>query len=56
MQGWAIGTDPAVHLAKIHEMFDSGATIVNVHAGQRDQRTVVEFYGKHVLPGVRQPR
>lgn len=55
MQGWAIGTDPSVHLDKINELFDSGATIVNVHSGQRDQRKVVEFYGKHVLPGVRQP-
>jgi TAT-translocated FGD2 family F420-dependent dehydrogenase len=53
-QGWAIGTDPAVHVAKIHELLDSGVSIVNIHSGQRDQRKVVEFYGRHVLPQVRQ--
>lgn len=55
MQEWPIGTDPAKHVAKIHELFDSGVSIVNVHAGQRDQRKVVEFYGERVLPNVRQP-
>jgi alkanesulfonate monooxygenase SsuD/methylene tetrahydromethanopterin reductase-like flavin-dependent oxidoreductase (luciferase family) len=54
MDGWAIGTDPKVHVAKINELFDSGATIINVHAGQMDQQQVIEFYGKHVLPQVRQ--
>jgi TAT-translocated FGD2 family F420-dependent dehydrogenase len=52
---WPIGTDPAAHIAKIRELFDSGVTIVNIHAGQRDQKKVVEFYREHVLPSVRQP-
>jgi F420-dependent hydroxymycolic acid dehydrogenase len=54
VQGWPVGTDPKVHIEKIHELFDSGVTIVNIHSGQRDQRKVVEFYGEHVLPAVRQ--
>ena len=47
---WAMGTDPRVHIAKIHELFDSGVSIVNVHSGQADQRQVIEFYGRNVLP------
>lgn len=47
---WPVSTDPSVHLKAIHELFDSGATIVNIHAGQRDQRAVIDFYGREVLP------
>jgi hypothetical protein len=39
----------------MHELFESGATVVNVHSGQPDQARVIEFYGTHVLPGFRQP-
>jgi TAT-translocated FGD2 family F420-dependent dehydrogenase len=49
-EGWAVGTDPAVHLRKIHELRESGATIINIHSGQADQRKVIEFYGSQVLP------
>lgn len=34
----------------ITELFDGGATIVNIHSGQADQRKVIQFYGKEVLP------
>jgi TAT-translocated FGD2 family F420-dependent dehydrogenase len=51
-QGWPISTDPAVHAKAITELFDSGASEVHIHAGQRDQRRVIEFYGKEVLPGL----
>jgi TAT-translocated FGD2 family F420-dependent dehydrogenase len=50
MSSWAIGTDPAVHIKKLRELFDSGATIVNVHTGQADQKKLVDFYGRNVLP------
>lgn len=50
---WSVGTDPDVHAAKIVELFESGATIVNVHSGQADQRRAIEFYGNQVLPKVR---
>ena len=49
---WPVSTDPAVHIKAITELFDSGATIVNVHSGQEDQKRVIEFYGKEVLPRV----
>jgi F420-dependent hydroxymycolic acid dehydrogenase len=54
-QGWPISTDPKAHIAKIHELFDSGVSIVNIHAGQRDQRRVIDFYGSHVLPKLGMP-
>ncbi len=54
VKGWAVGTDPNVHINKLHELFDSGVSIVNVHSGQPDQRRVIEFYAAHVLPGFHQ--
>jgi TAT-translocated FGD2 family F420-dependent dehydrogenase len=50
---WPVSTDPDVHAKSLVELFNSGATIVNVHSGQSDQRRVIEFYGKEVLPRVR---
>ena len=51
--GWAVGTDPNVHIKKVDELFESGVTIVNIHSGQRDQQHVIDFYGKKVLPKLR---
>ena len=50
MSSWAIGTDPAVHVKKVQELFDSGATIVNIHTGQADQKKLIDFYARNVLP------
>ncbi len=47
---WPASTDPKVHLKKLTELFDSGATMINIHSGQPDQLRVIEFYGKQVLP------
>jgi F420-dependent hydroxymycolic acid dehydrogenase len=52
-EGWSIGTDPDAHVKVISELFSSGATGVHIHSGQRDQRKVIDFYGKEVLPRVR---
>ncbi len=49
-EGWPISTDPDVHVKAIADLFDSGATEVHIHSGQPDQKRVVEFYGKQVLP------
>ena len=40
-------------MAALEKLFDSGATIVNVHSGQADQDKVVDFYGDKVLPKLR---
>ncbi|MBS0550617.1 MAG: TIGR03557 family F420-dependent LLM class oxidoreductase [Proteobacteria bacterium] len=50
---WPIGTDPEPHIAAIEKLFKSGATIVNIHAGQADQKKAIEFYGTKVLPHFR---
>jgi TAT-translocated FGD2 family F420-dependent dehydrogenase len=47
---WLVGADPAPHIKVITELFESGATIVNIHSGQPDQKKVIEFYGTSVLP------
>ena len=47
---WPVGTDPATHVEAITKLFDSGATIVNIHSGQPDQKKVIEFYASSVLP------
>ncbi len=49
---WPVSTDPDVHVKALVDLFNAGATIVNVHSGQSDQRRVIEFYGKRVLPRV----
>ena len=53
---WAVGTDPQVHIKAVNELFESGATIVNIHSGQDDQKKVIEFYGKEVVPQVRKQK
>ena len=50
---WPAGTDPKVHIEAIEKLFESGATIVNIHSGQPDQKKVIDFYGKSVLPQLR---
>jgi hypothetical protein len=47
---WPVGTDPAIHVEAINKLFESGATIVNIHLGQPDQKKVIEFYASSVLP------
>jgi len=47
---WPVSTDPNVHIKAITELFESGATIANIHSGQPDQERVIDFYGKEVLP------
>ena len=49
---WPVSTDPGPHIKKVNELFDSGATIVNIHSGQVDQKRVIEFYGREVIPRV----
>jgi TAT-translocated FGD2 family F420-dependent dehydrogenase len=51
---WTVSPNPDDHIAAINALFDSGATIVNVHSGQTDQQKVIDFYGNWVLPSLRQ--
>lgn len=47
---WTVSPDPDDHIAAVDALFDSGATIVNIHSGQADQQKIIEFYGNWVLP------
>lgn len=50
MAEWTIGSDPDRHAEAIERLFESGATIVNVPAGQNDQKKAIGFYDSGVLP------
>jgi alkanesulfonate monooxygenase SsuD/methylene tetrahydromethanopterin reductase-like flavin-dependent oxidoreductase (luciferase family) len=50
---WPIGNDPEVHVQAIKKLIDGGVTHVFVHSAQRDQASVIEFYGRQVLPRLR---
>lgn len=52
---WTIGREAARHANAIRGLFESGATIVNIHAGQNDQKKVIEFYRSQILPEFRKP-
>jgi F420-dependent hydroxymycolic acid dehydrogenase len=50
---WPASTDPDEHIQALRALFDSGVSIVNVHAGQDDQAKAIEFYASKVLPALR---
>jgi len=50
---WSVGTDAKVHIEGVQKLFENGATIVNIHPGQHDQKKVIDFYQRHVLPEVK---
>jgi TAT-translocated FGD2 family F420-dependent dehydrogenase len=56
VSNWVVSTDPDAHAKKIAELHSSGATIVNIHSGQQEQRRVIDFYGNEVLPRVKKQR
>jgi TAT-translocated FGD2 family F420-dependent dehydrogenase len=53
VDGWLVSDDPDVHIAAIRELAALGATHVFVHSPQPDQRKVIDFYGRRVLPALR---
>ena len=50
---FTVSNDPEVHVKALQEAFKAGATEIHIHSGQTDQRRVIEFYGKEVLPRLR---
>jgi TAT-translocated FGD2 family F420-dependent dehydrogenase len=50
---WIVSDDPDSHVQSIRRLFDQGATDVFIHSGQPDQRRVIDFYAKQVLPKLR---
>ena len=54
LSSWPLGNDPKRHIEAIEKLFASGATIVNIHVAQNDQKSAIEFYGSKVLPHFQQ--
>jgi TAT-translocated FGD2 family F420-dependent dehydrogenase len=50
---WVVSRDPDVHVAAVRELAAAGATHIFLHSPQPDQRRVLEFYSRHVLPALR---
>lgn len=53
IRSWVVGRDPAAHVERLRDLFAAGAGAVYVHSPQRDQRKVIEFYDREVLPALR---
>ncbi|MCO5995283.1 F420-dependent hydroxymycolic acid dehydrogenase [Actinoallomurus rhizosphaericola] len=49
---WPRGTDPQVHITALQRLLNEGVTPF-IHSGQTDQRHVIDFYGREVLPHLR---
>lgn len=52
IETWVVSRDPDAHVQRILDLFAAGATQVYVHSPQADQRKVIDFYGREVLPAV----
>jgi TAT-translocated FGD2 family F420-dependent dehydrogenase len=46
---WIQGNDPDTHIQAARRLIDAGA-VPFIHAPQANARTVIDFYGQHVLP------
>ena len=53
---WQIGEDPDGHVQAIEKLLASGVTHVFVHSPQGDQKRVIDFYAREVLPRFRSSR
>jgi TAT-translocated FGD2 family F420-dependent dehydrogenase len=49
---WVVSPDPGPHIERLNALFEAGATQVYVHSPQPDQRKVIDFYRREVLPAV----
>ena len=52
VDGWLVSDDPQRHIAAVRELAVLGATHIFVHSPQPDQRKVIEFYARHVIPAL----
>jgi F420-dependent hydroxymycolic acid dehydrogenase len=53
---WTVSANPEVHVKAVQDLLNSGVTMVNIHNAQADQKSVIEFYGREVLPRIRKSR
>ncbi len=52
LAGWAVSTDPAVHVNAVQQVLDAGA-VPFLHFPQADPLAAIEFYRGNVLPKLR---
>jgi len=52
VEGWLVSPRPDDHIAAIEELASLGATHIFVHSPQEDQRRVIDFYGRDVIPAL----
>lgn len=50
IQMLTVGSDPQTHIDKLQKLIDGGVSHIFVHSGQEDQESVIEFFGREVLP------
>jgi TAT-translocated FGD2 family F420-dependent dehydrogenase len=52
---WVVSRDAEAHVERVRGLFEAGATDVYVHSPQGDQRRVMDFYSREVLPALGDP-
>lgn len=53
LKGWIVSPDPDAHVQELRKLLDAGVTTITIHSPQQDQKRVIEFYGREVLPRLR---
>ena len=49
-KNWTVSPDPKVHIDALNKLIERGITTAFVHSPQEDQRGVIDFFAKRVLP------
>ncbi len=53
IEGWVVSADPEDHVSAVQKLVGLGTTHILIHSPQADQRRVIDFYERKVLPAVR---
>ncbi|HEX2912966.1 MAG TPA: TIGR03557 family F420-dependent LLM class oxidoreductase [Chloroflexia bacterium] len=53
LKTWVIGKDPQVHIEALNKLIEQGVSTIFVHSAQADQKMVMDFYSREVLPKVK---
>jgi coenzyme F420-dependent glucose-6-phosphate dehydrogenase len=53
LEQWTVSVEPRVHREAIEELAALGATHVVVHVASPNQKEVIDFFGRKVLPALR---
>jgi coenzyme F420-dependent glucose-6-phosphate dehydrogenase len=53
IEKWPVSTKAEIHINAIEQLIDLGATHIVVHGGSSNQKKVIDFFGRKVLPEIR---